>query len=282
MEIVEGGSGLVTAATDGKVNFWSLANLRDAAESLQVKGNISCLAVAPESNTLVCGDENGAIHTIQPSPTAAGGGSSGAPRASRRPVRTLDTTTGGSDDPSHTSNTNTNSGHFGMVTSVATKTLSKKDAGRAGLSKGFLRGSGGLLLTSGIDWTTKLWAPAYSDKPLLSLVSHSYDYMCDVQWSPTHPSLFATASSNGTMGLWNLASSLDEPISGSEGIVVEKHATSGRGLNKLKWSSDGRRILVASADRVHVLNMSEEALRKKGDEETKLMHQLTSRGLLEP
>jgi len=270
MEIVEGGSGLVTAATDGKVNFWSLANLRDAAESLQVKGNISCLAVAPESNTLVCGDENGDIHTIQPSPTAAGGGS-GAPRASRRPVRTLDT----GDDIS-------NCGHFGMVTSVATKTLSKKDAGRVGLSKGFLRGSGGLVLTSGIDWTTKLWAPAYSDKPLLSLVSHSYDYMSDVQWSPTHPSLFATASSNGTMGLWNLASSLDEPISGSEGIVVEKNATSGRGLNKLKWSSDGRRILVASADRVHVLSMSEEALRKKGDEETKLMHQLTSRGLLEP
>mmetsp|Transcript_9727 Transcript_9727/g.13750 ORF Transcript_9727/g.13750 Transcript_9727/m.13750 type:complete len:689 (-) Transcript_9727:785-2851(-) len=271
MEIVEGGSGLVTAATDGKVNFWSLANLRDAAESLQVKGNISCLAVAPESNTLICGDECGTIHTIQPSPTAAGGGSSGAPRASRRPIRTLDT----GDDMN-------NVGHFGMVTSIATKTLNKKDAGRVGLFKGFLRGSGGLVLTSGIDWTTKLWAPAYTDKPLLSLVSHSYDYMCDVQWSPTHPALFATASSNGTMGLWNLASSLDEPISGSEGIVVEPDATSGRGLNKLKWSSDGRRILVASADRVHVLSMSEEATRKKGDEETKLMHQLTSRGLLNP
>lgn len=255
----------MTAATDGKVNFWSLANLRDAAESMQVNGNISCLSVAPESNTLVCGDESGAIHTIQSSSTTTGGGS--APRASRRPVRTL--------EPGEDS-----TGHFGMVTSVATKTLSKKDGGRAGLSKGFLRNSGGLLLTSGVDWTTKLWAPAYADKPLLSLVSHSYDYMSDVQWSPTHPSQFATASSNGTMGLWNLASSLDEPVSGLEGIVVEPDATSGRGLNKLKWSSDGRRILVASADRVHVLGMSEDALRQKGDEETRMMHNLTSRGLL--
>lgn len=254
-------SGLVTAATDGRVNFWSLANLRDAAESLQVGGNISCLSVAPESNTLVCGDESGALHTIQS--TATGG----AQRSTRRPVRTLEAGDG--------------EGHFGMVTAVATKPLQGTSASRSGLSKGFLRGAGGLVLSSGVDWTTKLWAPAYTDKPLLSFVSHSYDYMCDVQWSPTHPSLFATASSNGSMGLWNLASSLDEPVSGSEGIVVEPDAASGRGLNKLKWSSDGRRMLAASADRVHVLNMSEDALRQKGDEDTRMMHNLTSRGMLE-
>lgn len=147
-------SGLLTAATDGKVNFWSLANLRDAAESVQVDGNISCLAVAPESHSVVCGDESGALHLIQSQ-------AAGASRSSRRPIRKI---------PAE---------HFGMVTAIATK---PKAEGRAGMAKGFLRGSGGLILSSGVDWTVKLWAPAYTDKPLLSLVSHSYDYMCDAQW----------------------------------------------------------------------------------------------------
>ena len=75
-------SGLVTAATDGKVNFWSLANLRDAAESVQVDGNISCLAVAPESHSLVCGDESGALHLIQSQAAVPS-------RSSRRPIRKI-------------------------------------------------------------------------------------------------------------------------------------------------------------------------------------------------
>lgn len=147
----------MTAATDGKVNFWSLSNLRDPAESLQVNGNISCLAVAPESHSLVCGDESGSLHFV--ASTAQAGGTSS--RSSKRPVRT------------------TPPQHFGMVTSVGTK---PNATGRAGLAKGFLRGSGGLILSTGVDWTVQLWAPAYTDEPLLSLVSHSYDYMCDAQW----------------------------------------------------------------------------------------------------
>jgi len=78
------------------------------------------------------------------------------------------------------------SGHFGMITSVSSKTIPMGSTTRsAGLSKGFLRGSGGLVLTSGVDWCTKLWAPAYTDQPLLSWVSHSYDYISDVQWYVT-------------------------------------------------------------------------------------------------
>ena len=74
--------------------------------------------------------------------------------------------------------------HFGMVTGLSTKTMPKSgsDEDGVGLSRGFVRGAKGLALSCGIDWTTKLWAPAYSDKPLMNLLSHSYDYMCDVQW----------------------------------------------------------------------------------------------------
>ena len=155
-------TGLVTGASDGRVNFWSLGNLRDPAESLQVGNSVSCLAVAPESGTLVCGDEMGSMFVVQSSQGALGGGGG---QRSRRQVRKLDPGNG--------------EGHFGMITSLSTKF---KASGRAGLSKGFLRGSGGCFLSAGVDWTVKFWAPAYSDKPLMSLVSHSYDYMSDVEW----------------------------------------------------------------------------------------------------
>jgi hypothetical protein len=154
--------GLVTGATDGRVNFWSLANLRDPVESLQVGESVSCLAVAPESETLVCADEMGILYAVSSSQSTLGGGG----QRSRRQVRKIEA---GEDDV-----------HFGMISAVSTKTL--KASARAGLTKGFLRGSGGLFLSSGVDWTVKMWAPAYTDKPLLSLVSHSYDYMSDVQW----------------------------------------------------------------------------------------------------
>lgn len=248
------------SATDGRVTFWSLANLRDPVESLQISDSVSCLAISPESGNIICGDDMGSIYSVQSPNASLGGGG----QRSRRQVRKLEC---GEES------------HFGMVTSVATKSL--KSSTRAGLSKGFLRGSGGLFLSSGVDWTVKLWAPAYTDKALLSLVSHSYDYMSDVQWNPVHPTLMATASSNGTVGLWNFANSMEEPVTSSDGIVVEPDGSSGRGLNKLKWSPDGRRMLAASADRVHVLVLSEDVVRQKGDEDFRMMNHLTSRGLLD-
>ncbi|CAB9502667.1 dynein 1 intermediate chain [Seminavis robusta] len=281
MEIIEGGSGLVTTAVDGKVNFWSIANLRDPAESLQVGDSASCCAVAPESESLLIGDGNGGLHTIQSASSTQG------QRTARRTVRKLDVTSstpGGAAAGGDDGDAAASPGHFGMITSVSAKSIPTGATSRAaGLSKGFLRGSGGLVLTAGVDWSTKLWAPAYSDQPLMSWVSNSYDYMSDVQWSPIHPSLFATASSTGSIGLWNIASSLEEPITGVDGIVVETEAatTGKRGLNKLKWSADGRRIMAAAGDHVHVLSLAEDVVRQKGDEDSRVMSHLVSRGLLE-
>jgi len=105
----------------------------------------------------------GNVYTIQSNQSTLGGTSG---QRSKRKVTKLEP---GKDE-----------GHYGMITAVSTKTL--KASARAGLTKGFLRGSGGLFLSAGVDWTVKLWGPAYTDKPLVSLVSHSYDYMSDVQW----------------------------------------------------------------------------------------------------
>lgn len=139
----------------------------------------SCVTVAPESESLIVGDGNGGLYTIQSSSAAPG------QRSARRTVRKFDIATGNSGNSKDGSEEDQSavSGHFGMITAVSAKTIPVGAASRAaGLSKGFLRGSGGLVLTSGVDWSTKLWAPAYSDQPLMSWVSHSYDYMSDVQW----------------------------------------------------------------------------------------------------
>jgi len=296
-------SKLVTASSDGKVNYWSVSNLREPIEHVKVNANLSCLEVL-HGNTnegIVCGDERGGLHTI-----LAGTGRDGS-SSNKRIIRTLHP--GGvvvTNDDNAMDDANTSAatelaemGHYGMVTSVATRPimpptgstprLGNKETttgGLGGSSKGFSRGAGGLMVTTGVDWSTKLWAPAYTDAPLMSFLSNSYDYMCDAQWSPVHPSIFATASSNGTVNIWNLASSLDQPVSGTEGIPIDNStagdsSSSSSGLNRLQWSADGRRMAVASGDKLHVLGVGEEAWKSKGDEEGRTMAQLRSRGLIQ-
>ena len=267
----EGGSALLTADSSGRLNLWSWANLREPADAVLTGMNVSAAAVAPESGAILLGDEAGKMHAVLPSESGAASAS-----ARKRSVRSLDGEDGAAAD----------GGHFGMVTGLSTKA-----APPAGghLSRGFLRGPSGLVLSCGVDWTVKLWAPAYGDRPLLSFVSHSYDYMSDVAWSTTHPSLFATASGDGTLGFWNLAHSLDEPLSGSAGISVGELSSeegggsggSGGVVNQIRWSADGRSLAVAQADRLHVVSLANEVARPKGDEEARMMGLLRSRGFLE-
>jgi len=303
-------SKLVTASSDGKVNYWSASNLREPIENVKVDANLSCMEVlnggagGGDEEGVLCGDEMGGLHAV-----LAGTGRDGS-SATKKVVRTLhpgavvgagveggaagtDEDADGAEEPSE--------GHYGMVTSVAARSgtshlhsprSGNKETTTTSTSKGFLRGAGGLVVTTGVDWSTKLWAPAYSTTgPLMSFLSNSYDYMCDVQWSPVHPSIFATASSNGTLNIWNLATTLDQPISGTEGIPIHGGSSSGSsgdatttsrpGLNRLQWSSDGRRMAVASGDKLHVLGVGEEVWKSKGDEEGRVMHNLVSRGLIQ-
>lgn len=299
-------SKLVTASSDGKINYWSVSNLREPVEYVTVNANLSCLDVLPYGNEgVVCGDERGGVHAV-----FAGSGTSAAASAtsssSKRVVRTLYSGGGGGglattaspldDELDNLEEEKVDMGHYGMVTSVSTRpymtpsntprsSKESTDASSGGMSKGFLRGAGGLVVTTGVDWSTKLWAPAYSDLPLMSFLSSSYDYMCDAQWSPVHPSVFATASSNGTLSLWNLATSLDQPVSGTDGIPIDNLAAGGdssrRGLNRLKWSADGRRMAVASGDKLHVLGVGEDIWKSKGDEESRVMNNLVSRGFIQ-
>jgi dynein intermediate chain len=94
-----------------------------------------------------------------------------------------------------------------------------------------------------------------------------------VAWNPQNPGVWASASSNGSIGLWNLAHSLDEAL--TDGVMVDD------GLMQLSWSSDGRRLAVAGAGgRVHLLTVADEVMRPKGDEDAKIVSQLVTRGLI--
>jgi dynein intermediate chain len=256
-------AGLVTTSTDGRVNFWSMSNLREPVESLLIPGgSVACLAVAPESESLVLGDEQGSLYSVMTTTTATGGNTKKT-STRRKQVRKWETAAesdGATPAP----------GHYGMVTSVATR---MRVAQGTGLVKGFSRGSAGLVLTTGVDWTTQLWAPAYKDTPLMSWTSHSYDSVSAVAWNPQNPGVWASASSNGSIGLWNLAHSLDEAL--TDGVMVDD------GLMQLSWSSDGRRLAVAGAGgRVHLLTVADEVMRPKGDEDAKIVSQLVTRGLI--
>lgn len=253
-----------------------MSNLREPVESIQVPGgSIACLAVAPESESLVLGDEQGSLFTVTASSSSANKKkASGGLR--RKQVRKLEAAAVADSESDNTAS----NGHFGMVTSIATRPRIQTSTG---LAKGFCRGSAGLVLTTGVDWTTQLWAPAYKDTPLVSWTSHSYDSVSDVQWNPQNPGIFATASSSGTIGLWNLAQSLDESLTdGLTAATTPSEGQAAEGITKLAWSvPDGRRLAVAGGGgRVHVLTLADEVVRPKGDEDAKIVQHLVTRGFL--
>jgi dynein intermediate chain len=286
---------LVTASSDGKVNYWSASNLREPVEHVVIDANLSCLEVLQGvTEGLVCGDERGGMHAVLPGTGRDGTGSNKRSVRMLHPGASLQLSNVVMEDGSGAADGALDMGHYGMVTGVAARnevpaTRTPRGVGTSTTmpiitSKGFSRGLGGLVITTGVDWSTKLWAPAHHDGPLTSFLSNSYDYMCDVQWSPVHPSIFATASSNGTMNIWNLASTIDQPINGTEGIPISGSDTGAdsphQGLNRLQWSSDGRRLAVASGDKLQILGVGEHIWKAKGNEEGKVMSNLISRGFI--
>ena len=126
-----------------------------------------------------------------------------------------------------------------------------------------------LFLTSGIDWTVKLWraggtstaasvgetrtAPSASRReapkvhhPVFSFESAS-DYVLDAKWHPEHPGIFGAVDGEGKFDVWNLTADIEVPVASAVPSPVA-------GLNKLAWDKrDGRKVALGSADgRVHV------------------------------
>ncbi|XP_073969727.1 cytoplasmic dynein 1 intermediate chain short wing isoform X8 [Rhodnius prolixus] len=119
-----------------------------------------------------------------------------------------------------------------------------------------------LFLTSSFDWTIKLWNMK-ENKPVYSFEDNG-DYICDVAWSPVHPSVFAAVDGNGRLDIWDLNSETETPCAST---IVEPG-----GLNRLGWTQSGSDIAVGDHDgRVHLYQLSEHFWQPRHDEWNKLL-----------
>ncbi len=76
------------------------------------------------------------------------------------------------------------------------------------------------------------------------------DYVYDVQWSPSHPSMFGAVDGQGKLSLFDLTQDKEAPIctvdvtpATSTGGVTTRAA-----LSRLKFDKEGKRIAVGSSD----------------------------------
>eukprot|EP00826_Nyctotherus_ovalis_P021344 TRINITY_DN1686_c0_g1_i19.p2 TRINITY_DN1686_c0_g1~~TRINITY_DN1686_c0_g1_i19.p2 ORF type:complete len:275 (+),score=53.84 TRINITY_DN1686_c0_g1_i19:1271-2095(+) len=91
-----------------------------------------------------------------------------------------------------------------------------------------------LVLTSSMDWTVKLWNPKAGKIPLASFES-SQDYVFDVKWSPTHPSVFVSCDIEGYVDVWDLNTDMENP--------VLHHKKNSAAIHRLAWSQDGKKLV---------------------------------------
>lgn len=127
---------------------------------------------------------------------------------------------------------------------------------------------GDLFLSTGLDWSIKLWksrpasttsiAAASSTagpgsnaeivEPLLDLPRE--DIVYDAQWSPLRPGVFSAVDGAGNVEVWDLAVETEVPVARIS-PEVNKQAQSGlaaKSLNKVSWEEkDGKRLAVGGA-----------------------------------
>ncbi len=119
-----------------------------------------------------------------------------------------------------------------------------------------------LLISASLDWTIKLWYPKQRNEALLTFES-AQEYVYDVQWSPTHPSVFASCDGEGYLDIWDINKDIEAP-------QVHKK-TSNMSINTLKWSLDGKKIAMGdSSGNLSMWNVDKELAIPKNDDVNKL------------
>lgn len=91
-----------------------------------------------------------------------------------------------------------------------------------------------LLLSVGMDWRLGLWYPKNRNIPVFMNDMETEIY--DVKWSPTHPSVFATADGQGHIDLWDISKE-------TESFRYRKEDPNKRAINKIRWTRDGKKLL---------------------------------------
>nr|XP_015927022.1 cytoplasmic dynein 1 intermediate chain 2 isoform X1 [Parasteatoda tepidariorum] len=123
-----------------------------------------------------------------------------------------------------------------------------------------------LFLSSSMDWTVKLWSLKDS-KPLYSFEDNG-DYVCDVAWSPVHPSVFACVDGMGRLDVWNLNNDTELPIVST---VVDGNPA----LNRVVWTPSGHQLAVGDDfGKVYVYDVGENLASPKNDEWSRFVNTL--------
>ncbi|KAG7227572.1 hypothetical protein INR49_005387 [Caranx melampygus] len=221
---------LISISTDGKMCSWSLDMLSQPQDSMELVFKQS-KAVAVTSMSFPLGDVNNFVV----------GSEDGSVYMSCR----------------HGSKAGISEmfeGHHGPITGIHCHTA----AGPLDFSH--------LFVTSSFDWTVKLWSTK-NNKPLYSFEDNS-DYVYDVMWSPTHPTLFACVDGVGHLDLWNLNNDTEVPTAS---ITVEGNPA----LNRVRWAHSGKEIAVGDSDgRVLVYEVGEQIAVPRNDEWTRFVRTL--------
>ena len=118
------------------------------------------------------------------------------------------------------------------------------------------------MLSASFDWAIKLWYPKIRTDPLLTLES-AQEYIYDVQWSPVHPSVFASCDGDGGLDLWHLVANQEGPVS--------RKKVGGVPLNSLKWSRDGKKIAVGDSEgKLSIFSVDKDMYTPREDEVQKM------------
>eukprot|EP00667_Euglena_gracilis_P006226 EG_transcript_6273 len=242
---------LVSLSTDGRLCVWSLDNLAqpqdsldlsllvDMTEATRAQRDITCCTLsfpAQEQSRFFVGSEDGGLYH--------GSRHGGASRFVDR-----------------------FEGHCGPVTA----THCHPNAGGTG-------DLGDLVLTASMDASCKLWSPSRLRDRHPARCLHSFDvdqdYVFDVQWSPVHPAVFASVDGQGELHLWHLNQSLDFP-------VARLGVTGGAAANRLGWAADGRAVAVGDLrGGVHLCDVAPALASPEPDDWTRLQARLADLALL--
>ena len=76
-----------------------------------------------------------------------------------------------------------------------------------------------------------------------------------MQWSPVHPSVFASVDGDGYVDIWDINRDTESPIvhkkafeNQSSSNAAYRDYDENKALNVIKWSTDGRKIALGDSE----------------------------------
>lgn len=106
-----------------------------------------------------------------------------------------------------------------------------------------------------------MWSTSIPESPLLTF-DYNDEYVYDIKWHPSNPSLFASVDGKGNLDFWDLNKDTEIP--------VYRHEVGFEALSKMSWAKDGRGLAVGDeVGRLNVFTMDKEVVNHKLEDSNK-------------